>query len=143
MKNNPSFFSQASACPLRPALCQYCDIQLTFDKLQDHEIYCGARTETCSGCGRNIMVKDLKEHPQVCGQEVKQLRGSRTVPCFEDEDADLHALQDIRNRLRSGNCAGPLRRMPNMLEKQIYSSYVGVKPLKDISRRNVSAVRRT
>ncbi|KFP61606.1 TRAF-type zinc finger domain-containing protein 1, partial [Cariama cristata] len=133
---------EASACPLRPALCQYCDVQLTFNKLQEHEIYCGARTETCGGCGRNIMVKDLKEHPEVCGQEVKQVRGSRTVPCFEDEDADLHILRDIRNRLRSGNYAGPLWRMPKVLEKQIYSSCVGDKTLQDISRRTVSAVQR-
>ncbi|KAM6193770.1 TRAF-type zinc finger domain-containing protein 1 [Sarcoramphus papa] len=133
---------EASACPLRPALCQYCDIQLTFNKLQDHEIYCGARTETCGGCGRNVMVKDLKEHPRVCGQEVKQVRGSRTVPRFEDEDADLHALRDVRNRLRSGNSAGPLWRMPKVLEKQIYRSCVGDKTLEDISRRNVSAVQR-
>ncbi|NXN14903.1 TRAD1 protein, partial [Indicator maculatus] len=58
---------QASACPLRPALCQFCDIPLTFNKLQDHEVYCGARTETCGGCGHNVLVKDLKEHPRVCG----------------------------------------------------------------------------
>ncbi|KFQ76427.1 TRAF-type zinc finger domain-containing protein 1, partial [Phaethon lepturus] len=133
---------EASACPLRPAVCQYCDIQLTFNKLQDHEIYCGARTETCGGCGHNIMVKDLKEHPQVCGQEGKEVGGSRTVPRFEDEDADLHALREIRNRLRSGNYAGPLWRMPGVLEKQIYSSCLGDKTLKDISRRNVSAVQR-
>ncbi|NXR15524.1 TRAD1 protein, partial [Semnornis frantzii] len=58
---------EASACPLRPALCQFCDIPLTFNKLQDHEVYCGARTEMCGGCGHNVMVKDLKEHPRVCG----------------------------------------------------------------------------
>ncbi|XP_068268992.1 TRAF-type zinc finger domain-containing protein 1 isoform X2 [Nyctibius grandis] len=92
---------EASACPLRPAVCQYCDIQLASNKLQDHEIYCGARTESCGGCGRNVLVKDLKEHPRVCGQEEKQGRGSRTVPCFEHEDADLYALRGIRNRLRS------------------------------------------
>ncbi|KGL89441.1 TRAF-type zinc finger domain-containing protein 1, partial [Charadrius vociferus] len=110
---------EASACPLRPALCQYCDIQLAFNKLQEHEIYCGARTERCGGCGRIIMMKDLKEHPRVCGQEVKQARGSRAVPRFEDEDADLHALRDVRDRLRSGNYAGPLWRVPRVLEKQI------------------------
>ncbi|KAM9219499.1 TRAF-type zinc finger domain-containing protein 1 [Leptosomus discolor] len=92
---------EASACPLRPALCQYCDIQLTFNKLRDHEIYCGARTETCGGCGRNVMVKDLKEHPPLCGHEVKQVRGRRTVPRFEAEDGGLHTLRDVRNRLRS------------------------------------------
>ncbi|KFV12413.1 TRAF-type zinc finger domain-containing protein 1, partial [Pterocles gutturalis] len=134
---------EASGCLLRPAVCQYCDIQLTFNKLQDHEIYCGARTETCGGCGRNIMVKDLKEHPQICGQEAKQVRESRRVPRFEDEDADLHTLRDIRNRLRSGNSAGLLGRMPTVLEKQIYSRRVEDKTLKDISRRNVSAAQRT
>ncbi|NXY45416.1 TRAD1 protein, partial [Ceuthmochares aereus] len=58
---------EASACPLRPAVCRYCDIQLVSNKLQDHEVYCGARTERCGGCSRNIMMKDLKEHPRVCG----------------------------------------------------------------------------
>ncbi|NXE80779.1 TRAD1 protein, partial [Cochlearius cochlearius] len=58
---------EASACPLRPAVCRYCDIQLAFNNLQDHEIYCGARTERCGGCGRNVMLKDLKEHPRACG----------------------------------------------------------------------------
>ncbi|KAM6241790.1 TRAF-type zinc finger domain-containing protein 1 [Spheniscus humboldti] len=104
---------EASACPLRPAVCQYCGIQLTFNKLQDHEIYCGARTERCGGCGHNVMVKDLKEHPRVCGQEAKQVRGSRTVPRFEDEDADLHALRDIRNRLRSEDELEQLERSEN------------------------------
>jgi len=88
------------------------------------------------------MVKDLKEHPGVCGQEVKQVRGSRTVPRFEDEDVDLRALRDARNRLSSGNCAGPLWRMASVLENQTYSSCLGDKTLKDISRRSVSAVQR-
>ncbi|XP_014816179.1 PREDICTED: TRAF-type zinc finger domain-containing protein 1 [Calidris pugnax] len=104
---------EASACPLRPALCQYCDIQLAFDKLQDHEIYCGARTERCGGCGRNVMVKDLKEHPRVCGQEGKQVRGSRRAPRYQDEDAGLRALRDIRNRLRSEDELEQLERNEN------------------------------
>nr|XP_013808380.1 PREDICTED: TRAF-type zinc finger domain-containing protein 1 [Apteryx mantelli mantelli] len=133
---------EASACPLRPAVCQHCDIQLTFNKLHDHESYCGARTETCSGCGLNVMVKDLKEHPRVCGKEVKKVRVSKTVPRFEHEDADLRSLRDIKNQLRSDNYAGPLWRMPRVLENQLYSSCVGDKTLKAISRRNVSAVQR-
>ncbi|XP_010144602.1 PREDICTED: TRAF-type zinc finger domain-containing protein 1, partial [Buceros rhinoceros silvestris] len=92
---------EASACPLRPTLCQYCDIQLPSNKLQYHEVYCGARTETCGGCGHNVMVKDLKEHPRVCGQGVKQARGSRTVPRFEDEDGDLRTLRGTGTRRRA------------------------------------------
>ncbi|XP_074777731.1 TRAF-type zinc finger domain-containing protein 1 [Athene noctua] len=86
MENSLLKDHEASACPLRPALCQYCDIQLTFNKLQEHELYCGARTEPCAGCARNIMLKDLKEHPWVCGREEKQERGSRTVPRLEEEE---------------------------------------------------------
>ncbi|XP_062446206.1 TRAF-type zinc finger domain-containing protein 1 isoform X2 [Rhea pennata] len=133
---------QASACPLRLAVCQHCDIQLTFNKLRDHESYCGTRTETCGGCGLNIMVKDLKEHPRVCGKEVKQARVSKTVARFEHEDADLHSLRDIKNQLRSDNYTGPLWRTPRVLENRLYSSCVGDKTLKDISRRNVSAIQR-
>ncbi|XP_074868972.1 TRAF-type zinc finger domain-containing protein 1 isoform X4 [Carettochelys insculpta] len=38
---------EASVCPFRPAVCQHCEIELAFNKLQDHEDYCGSRTETC------------------------------------------------------------------------------------------------
>lgn len=58
------------------------------------------------------MVKDLQEHPRVCGQEVKQVRGSRAVARFEDEDVVLCALRDVRRQLRSGNYIGPVWRMP-------------------------------
>ncbi|XP_010019380.1 PREDICTED: TRAF-type zinc finger domain-containing protein 1, partial [Nestor notabilis] len=104
---------EASACPLRPALCQYCDIQLTFKELLDHEVYCGARTELCGGCGRNVMVKDLQEHPRVCGQEVKQVRSSRAVARFEDEDVVLRTLRDVRRQLRSENELEQLGRNEN------------------------------
>ncbi|NXM73636.1 TRAD1 protein, partial [Serilophus lunatus] len=58
---------EASACPLRPVLCQFCDIQLPFNKLEEHELFCGARTEPCPGCGRNVLRRDLREHPGICG----------------------------------------------------------------------------
>ncbi|XP_010215309.1 PREDICTED: LOW QUALITY PROTEIN: TRAF-type zinc finger domain-containing protein 1 [Tinamus guttatus] len=133
---------EASACPLRPAVCQHCDLQLAFNKLHEHESYCGARTERCSACGLNVMVRDLKEHPRVCGKEGKQGRVGKTVPRFEHEDADLRSLRDIKNQLRSDNCAGPLWRMPRMLENQLYGNSVGDKALKDIRRRNVSGGQR-
>ncbi|XP_071301270.1 TRAF-type zinc finger domain-containing protein 1 isoform X2 [Agelaius tricolor] len=58
---------EASSCPLRPVLCQFCDIQLAFNKLQEHELYCGARTEPCGRCGRHVLLRELPEHPRVCG----------------------------------------------------------------------------
>lgn len=85
--------SQASSCPLRPVLCQFCDIQLAFNKLQEHELYCGARTEPCGRCGRNVLLRELKEHPRICGTQDKAAKGSRTEPGFGNEDGTRRSQQ--------------------------------------------------
>ncbi|XP_024052017.1 TRAF-type zinc finger domain-containing protein 1 isoform X1 [Terrapene carolina triunguis] len=135
---------EASACPLRPAVCQHCEIELAFNKLQDHEDYCGTRTETCSECGRNVMVKDLKEHPEVCGKEVEEKRVSQAMSRYnyKDEAANLCTFQTIRNLLSSDGYAGPLQRMSGPLEGQFYSSFGGDQASKNINRRNASAMQR-
>ncbi|XP_039580289.1 TRAF-type zinc finger domain-containing protein 1 isoform X3 [Passer montanus] len=71
---------EASSCPLRPVLCQFCDIQLAFNKLQEHELYCGARTEPCGRCGRHVLLRELQEHPRVCGARERAAEGSGTAP---------------------------------------------------------------
>ncbi|KAM4763067.1 TRAF-type zinc finger domain-containing protein 1 isoform 1-T1 [Cyanocitta cristata] len=100
---------EASSCPLRPVLCQFCDIQLAFNKLQEHELYCGARTEPCGRCGRNVLVRELKEHPRVCGREEKAAKGSRTAPGFGKEDGAV--------RSRPG--AGDELERPEILHSQL------------------------
>ncbi|OCU02105.1 TRAF-type zinc finger domain-containing protein 1 [Xenopus laevis] len=60
---------ELSACPLRLAKCQFCELELAFNLLAGHEDYCGARTERCEKCGRSVMIKDLNDHPDVCGKE--------------------------------------------------------------------------
>ncbi|KAM9118595.1 TRAF-type zinc finger domain-containing protein 1 isoform 1-T2 [Pangshura tecta] len=134
---------EASACPLRPAICQHCEIELAFNKLQDHEDYCGTRTETCSECGRNVMVKDLKEHPEVCGKEVEERRVSQAMSHYnhKDEAATLCTFQAIRNHLSSDGYAGPLRRMSRTQEGRFYSSF-GDQASKSINRRNASPVQK-
>uniref|UniRef100_A0A8D2PJR2 TRAF-type zinc finger domain-containing protein 1 n=1 Tax=Zosterops lateralis melanops TaxID=1220523 RepID=A0A8D2PJR2_ZOSLA len=96
----------ASSCPLRPVLCQFCEIQLAFNKLQEHELFCGARTEPCARCGRNVLLRELKEHPRVCGREEKANKGSRTAPGFGNEDGQT------RNR-RQGAAGGRFDVLPN------------------------------
>ncbi|KAJ7398755.1 TRAF-type zinc finger domain-containing protein 1 isoform X1 [Pitangus sulphuratus] len=74
MKNHiESEHVQESSCPLRPALCQFCDIPLAFNKLREHESYCGARTEPCRDCGRNVLLRDLREHPRCLSFEEDEL----------------------------------------------------------------------
>uniref|UniRef100_A0A8C3X0B7 TRAF-type zinc finger domain-containing protein 1 n=1 Tax=Catagonus wagneri TaxID=51154 RepID=A0A8C3X0B7_9CETA len=65
---------EETECPLRLALCQHCDLELSVLKLKDHEDYCGARTELCGSCGRNVLVKDLKTHPEICGRNEEEKR---------------------------------------------------------------------
>ncbi|XP_006870522.1 PREDICTED: TRAF-type zinc finger domain-containing protein 1 [Chrysochloris asiatica] len=71
---------EETECPLRPALCQHCDLELSVLKLKEHEDYCGARTELCGNCGRNVLVKDLKTHPEVCGREAQEKRDAVALP---------------------------------------------------------------
>lgn len=71
---------EETECPLRLALCQHCDLELSVLKLKDHEDYCGARTELCGSCGRNVLVKDLKTHPEVCGRDAVEKRDEVVLP---------------------------------------------------------------
>ncbi|XP_023618472.1 TRAF-type zinc finger domain-containing protein 1 isoform X4 [Myotis lucifugus] len=71
---------EETECPLRLALCQHCDLELSVLKLKDHEDYCGARTELCGNCGRNVLVKDLKTHPEVCRRDGEKKRDEAAVP---------------------------------------------------------------
>lgn len=75
-----------SACPLRLVKCQFCELELAFNKLGDHVEYCGARTESCETCGRSVMKKDLEEHPQVCGKETAPKKPARA---YSVENRDL------------------------------------------------------
>ncbi|XP_032742539.1 TRAF-type zinc finger domain-containing protein 1 [Rattus rattus] len=67
-------------CPLRLAVCQHCDLELSVVKLKEHEDYCGARTELCGSCGRNVLVKELQTHPAVCGRVEEEKRSEAAVP---------------------------------------------------------------
>nr|XP_012633815.2 TRAF-type zinc finger domain-containing protein 1 [Microcebus murinus]XP_012633816.2 TRAF-type zinc finger domain-containing protein 1 [Microcebus murinus]XP_012633817.2 TRAF-type zinc finger domain-containing protein 1 [Microcebus murinus]XP_012633818.2 TRAF-type zinc finger domain-containing protein 1 [Microcebus murinus]XP_012633819.2 TRAF-type zinc finger domain-containing protein 1 [Microcebus murinus]XP_012633820.2 TRAF-type zinc finger domain-containing protein 1 [Microcebus murinus] len=71
---------EETECPLRLALCQHCDLELSILKLKEHEDYCGARTELCGTCGRNVLVKDLKTHPEVCGRDGEEKRNEVAIP---------------------------------------------------------------
>ncbi|XP_056360675.1 TRAF-type zinc finger domain-containing protein 1 [Oenanthe melanoleuca] len=78
MENSLLKDHEASSCPLRPVLCQFCDIQLAFNKLQEHELYCGARTEPCARCGRHVLRRELQQHPRLCGARGSAAGGGST-----------------------------------------------------------------
>ncbi|XP_063171497.1 TRAF-type zinc finger domain-containing protein 1 isoform X2 [Candoia aspera] len=89
----------ASECPLRPVACRHCDIELAFSKLQDHEDYCGARTERCSGCSRNVMLRELNAHLSDCGKKAEREPVGQAKPHLNPEAA-LRNIQTIRDVLQ-------------------------------------------
>ncbi|KAK9892415.1 hypothetical protein WA026_019865 [Henosepilachna vigintioctopunctata] len=49
--------SKSGLCP-----CRYCDLELPKIDLEDHENYCGTRTDRCLDCGELVMFKHKQVH---------------------------------------------------------------------------------
>ncbi|XP_012927382.1 TRAF-type zinc finger domain-containing protein 1 isoform X2 [Heterocephalus glaber] len=104
---------EETECPLRLALCQHCDLELSVLKLKEHEDYCGARTELCSNCGRNVLVKDLKTHPEVCGRGEEEKRNEGAIlPNAYDESWGQDGIWIASQLLRQIEALDPPTRLP-------------------------------
>ncbi|XP_047684323.1 TRAF-type zinc finger domain-containing protein 1 [Prionailurus viverrinus] len=104
---------EETECPLRLALCQHCDLELSVLKLKDHEDYCGARTELCGNCGRNVLVKDLKTHPEVCGRDGEEKRDEVAMPPNAyDESWGQDGIWIASQLLRQIEALDPPMRLP-------------------------------
>ncbi|KAK2495820.1 hypothetical protein MC885_018880 [Smutsia gigantea] len=104
---------EETECPLRLALCQHCDLELSVLKLKDHEDYCGARTELCGNCGRNVLVKDLKTHPEVCGRDGEEKRDEVAVSSHAyDESWGQDRIWISSQLLRQIEALDPPMRLP-------------------------------
>nr|XP_044988845.1 TRAF-type zinc finger domain-containing protein 1 [Jaculus jaculus]XP_044988847.1 TRAF-type zinc finger domain-containing protein 1 [Jaculus jaculus] len=104
---------EETECPLRLAVCQHCDLELSFLKLKEHEDYCGARTELCGNCGRNVLVKDLKTHPEVCGREEEEKRDEAAMPPnVYDESWGQDGIWIASQLLRQIEALDPPMRLP-------------------------------
>ncbi|XP_006894740.1 PREDICTED: TRAF-type zinc finger domain-containing protein 1 [Elephantulus edwardii] len=113
---------EETECPLRLALCQHCDLELSVLKLKDHEDYCGARTELCGSCGRNVLVKDLKTHPEVCGKEGEERRDAASLPPSTSDESWSHDGMWLASHLLSQIEAldPPLRLPLRAFESDLY-----------------------
>ncbi|XP_051888521.1 TRAF-type zinc finger domain-containing protein 1-like isoform X2 [Pristis pectinata] len=80
MEKNQLEKHESTECPLRLIKCQYCELELAFNKSQEHADYCGSRTELCAVCGRNILVKDLNMHHLTCGKEMEEKNNNCMKP---------------------------------------------------------------
>ncbi|XP_040271985.1 TRAF-type zinc finger domain-containing protein 1 [Bufo bufo] len=107
---------EKSSCPLRLVKCQFCELEVTFNTLENHEDYCGARTEQCKNCGSSVMIKDLTEHPAVCGKVKAQKKPAR-VHSWEDS-------RDYASVNRSALVNNLLSQVPSHVPKRFYRNSI-------------------
>ena len=53
------------SCPERRRPCDFCKLDHPARELEDHEGYCGSRTERCEDCGDFVMLRDWERHQQM------------------------------------------------------------------------------
>ncbi len=56
------FHFQKKDCLHRTVHCQFCEMDMKYMELGDHEHACGSRTEKCQDCGEFIMLKNVIVH---------------------------------------------------------------------------------
>lgn len=53
---------QEDDCMKRMKQCCFCELEVAFDALQEHQDVCGSRTELCPNCSQYVMLKDQGRH---------------------------------------------------------------------------------
>ena len=66
---------QANDCPKRQKQCQYCNLELKADTMDEHEDYCGSRTENCEVCDKLVMLKYEQMHLESGHRKIRPDRG--------------------------------------------------------------------
>ncbi|NXN64604.1 XAF1 factor, partial [Himantopus himantopus] len=57
---------ETKECHKRAMKCKICELEMPFNKLQEHLNTCASRTERCWECNKYIMYKDQKKHKDIC-----------------------------------------------------------------------------
>ncbi|NXC20125.1 XAF1 factor, partial [Corythaeola cristata] len=57
---------ETEECHKRAMKCEICELEMPFDKLQEHVNSCASRTEWCWECNKYIMYKDQNKHKDIC-----------------------------------------------------------------------------
>uniref|UniRef100_A0A669PUX2 XIAP associated factor 1 n=2 Tax=Phasianus colchicus TaxID=9054 RepID=A0A669PUX2_PHACC len=53
-------------CHKRAMKCKICELEMPFNKLQEHLNTCASRTERCWECNKYVMYKDQNKHKDTC-----------------------------------------------------------------------------
>ncbi|XP_065709353.1 XIAP-associated factor 1 isoform X1 [Patagioenas fasciata] len=57
---------ETEECHERAMKCEICELEMPFNKLQEHLNTCASRTEWCWECNKYIMYKDQNKHKEIC-----------------------------------------------------------------------------
>ncbi|NXF63025.1 XAF1 factor, partial [Ciccaba nigrolineata] len=57
---------ETKECQQRVMKCKICELEMPFNKLQEHLNTCASRTEQCWACNKYIMYKDWNKHKEIC-----------------------------------------------------------------------------
>ncbi|NXL45315.1 XAF1 factor, partial [Podilymbus podiceps] len=61
-----SIHLQTKECHKQAVTCEICELEMPFNKLQEHLNTCASRTEWCWECNKYIMYKDQNKHKDNC-----------------------------------------------------------------------------
>ncbi|NWS11469.1 XAF1 factor, partial [Pachyramphus minor] len=91
-------------CQKRAMKCSICDLEMPFNKLQEHLDTCASRTERCQECNKYIMYKDQHKHKEICPNsglsyqkyvDFPTCEASTNAPCsklFPDDQYSQHLV---------------------------------------------------
>ncbi|NXL33670.1 XAF1 factor, partial [Glaucidium brasilianum] len=57
---------ETKECQQRVIKCNICELEMPFNKLQEHLNTCASRTEKCWACNKYIIYKDWNKHKEIC-----------------------------------------------------------------------------
>lgn len=125
---------EQSSCPLRLDICRFCELEVTFNALKNHEDYCGARTELCEKCGSSVMIKHLKDHPTVCGKVKEEKKPVRAHTWTDNRHSEVPFHTALNSR--SAFADSLYSAMPRHVPERFYGKSVLTQSLKtfDINR---------
>ncbi|NXK96174.1 XAF1 factor, partial [Formicarius rufipectus] len=106
-------------CQKRAMKCNICDLEMPFNKLQEHLDTCASRTKKCQECNKYVMYKDHHKHKEICPNsdlsyhkdvDFQTSEASTNATCsksFPDDQYSQHLVSTFKTEQEHG--FGPLQ----------------------------------
>ncbi|NXE55977.1 XAF1 factor, partial [Casuarius casuarius] len=83
---------KAKECHERAMKCKICELEMPFNKLQEHLNTCASRTERCWECNKYVMYKDQNKHKDICQ---KSGPSNHKDVNFQTSEASTHTTDNL------------------------------------------------